>query len=248
MAIIESGADNYEDLVFKPHTSANNIITFGKSQKADFSYNFNPNNQEVGQTLADIIYKNNSYQLKLKVPGEYNVQNAIAAISACVVSGIKIEDAITAIKDFASTQRRFENKGTKNGVIYFDDYAHHPNEIKSAIAALNTWYKDQRKIIVFQPHTYSRTKQLLHEFIHSFKNAKEVYLLDIFASAREEYDSTISSDDIVKGINQIYNEITIKNLKNIDSLKEFLLSNTKSGDVVLTLGAGDIYKVHDKIK
>lgn len=239
---------NHDDLVHKPTTSAKRTITFGKNVEADFSYIFKPDEQQAGTTVATIYYENNSYNLELKVPGEYNVQNALAAISACVTAGIPIKDCVQTLSSFNSTQRRFENCGTKNGVTYYDDYAHHPNEIKSAIAALNTWYKDDNKIIIFQPHTYSRTKQLLHEFVHSFKMAGEVYLLDIFASAREGFDDSISSDDIVNGIKQNFPEIKVENLHSIEKLAEFLKSSVEEGTVVLTLGAGDIYKVHDKIK
>ncbi len=239
---------NYADLVHKPATSAEQTLTFGKDQNADFSYEFNPESQKPGITIATIRYQETNYSLELKVPGEYNVANALAAITASFVAGIKIEESIAALKTFASTQRRFENCGTKNAVTYFDDYAHHPNEIKSAIAALNSWYKEERKIIVFQPHTYSRTKQLLHEFIHAFKDTTEVYFLDIFASARESFDSSISSDDIVSGIKRNYPNIIVENIHDVEKLAAFLKTHTTPQTVVLTLGAGDIYKVHDLIK
>lgn len=238
---------NYEDMPHNPVTSAQNIVTFGKDSQADFSYTFFAERQKPGSTTATMIHKERSYLLQLLIPGEFNIQNAVSAIAAAFAAGIPIRDSITALQTFASTQRRFQNCGVKNGVTYYDDYAHHPNEIKSAIAALNSWYTETKKIIVFQPHTYSRTKQLLHEFIHSFKNAQEVYLLDIFASARESFDPSITSDDIVAGIEKNYPHIKVKNLNTIDNLTKFLKKNLESGSVVLTLGAGDIYKVHEKI-
>lgn len=239
---------NYEDLVHKPTTSAQTIVTFGKNPQADYSYQYNPQQQQAGKTAAHITHQDSHFELNLQIPGEYNVQNALAAIAAAHVAGISIEQSCGTLAGFASTQRRFENCGTKQGVTYYDDYAHHPNEIQSVIAALNAWYTDSEKIIIFQPHTYSRTKQLLHEFIHAFKNAQEVYFLDIFASARESLDTTISSDDIVSGINKNYPHIKTKNLHDIDTLATFLKEQTHEGQVVLTLGAGDIYKVHDIIK
>lgn len=238
---------NYEDVIHNPTTSAQKVITFGRNSEADFSYTFLPQNQQPGKTTAILQYKKDEYQLQLQVPGEYNVQNALSAIAACTVAGISIEASIQSLESFASTQRRFENCGIKNGVQYYDDYAHHPNEIKSAILALNSWYPEHKKIVVFQPHTFSRTKQLLHEFIHSFKNAEEVYLLDIFASARESFDSSISSDDIVTGITQNYPNITTQNLHDNDELAQFLQKVSQPNTVVITLGAGDIYKVHDMI-
>ncbi len=238
---------NVADMVHNPSTSAQTVLTFG-TDSADFSYDFNPKEQKAGITIATITHAEKQYTLELKIPGEYNVQNALAAIAACSCANIPVADSVSALKTFASTQRRFESCGTKNGVIYYDDYAHHPNEIQSAIAALNTWYTDNKKIIVFQPHTYSRTKQLLHEFVHAFKNADAVYLLDIFASARESFDPSISSDTLLEGIKKNYPNITIENLHTVDSLARFLQERVSAGTVVLTLGAGDIYKVHNKIK
>lgn len=238
---------NYEDLIHNPTTTAQKVITFGKNTKADFSYTFLPLQQRPGKTFATLTYEKTEYQLQLQVPGEYNVQNALAAIAASAVAGISIEESIQSLESFASTQRRFENCGMKNGVQYFDDYAHHPNEIKSAIAALNSWYPEHKKIVIFQPHTYSRTKQLLQEFIHAFRNAQEVYFLDIFASARESFDSSITSDDIVAGIAQNYPNIITSNLHDTHELAQFLMKVSKPNTVVITLGAGDIYKVHDII-
>ncbi len=239
---------NHADLVHQPTTSAKTVVTFGKNHDSDFSYRFNPIEQSPGLTTANVTHKNKDFALRLKVPGEFNVANAVAAIAATFVAGIPVPESITALESFASTQRRFENKGTKNGVTYFDDYAHHPNEIKSAVAALNSWYKNEKKIIIFQPHTYSRTKQLLHEFIHAFKDTKEAYFLDIFASARESYDPSVSSDNIVSGIQRNYPNIIVENLHTIETLAKFIEHNATPGTVVLTLGAGDIYKVHDIIK
>lgn len=237
---------NYEDMVFKPTTSASKIMTFGKNSQANISFSFDPLNQIPGETAAQVLIQGKTYNLVLKVPGEFNVMNAIAAILASLVIGISVDDSIKALQSFASTLRRFENRGTKNGVIYFDDYAHHPNEIKSAISALNSWYPNSKKIVVFQPHTFSRTKSLLHEFVHAFKNATEVYFLDIFASARESFDSSISSDNIVTGIEQYYPSIKTKNLHDIESLANFF-AKVEPETIVLTLGAGDIYKVHEII-
>lgn len=238
---------NFADMVHNPQTSAKKIITFGTNSDADFSYNFNPKNQKPGTTVAQLTHNKTQYEISLQVPGEFNVQNAVSAIAAAYSAGISIDVAVNTLKSFASTQRRFESHGTIHGVQYYDDYAHHPNEIKSAIAALNTWYPDHTKIVVFQPHTYSRTKQLLHEFVHSFKQAQHVYLLDIFASARESLDETISSEQIVGGIKNKYPEIETQNLHTVEALADFLHTIPTEKTVVLTLGAGDIYKVYEKL-
>jgi UDP-N-acetylmuramate--alanine ligase len=238
---------NFNDLVHQPTTSAQSIITFGKDSQASFAYTFLPEEQKPGLTIAQMNYQNQQFSLNLKIPGEYNIKNALSALAVTTACKIDLASAISVLSDFSSTKRRFESIGVKNNITYYDDYAHHPNEILSAISALNVWYPNQKKIIIFQPHTYSRTKQLLHEFVHSFKNAQEVYFLDIFASARESLDESISSDDIVKGINQNYPEIKTHNLHDINQLADYLKKQIEPNSVILTLGAGDIYKVHDLI-
>ncbi len=238
---------NYKDLEHKPTTSAETTLTFGENPKADFSYKAVEKNIEPGTNVGLLTYKNLEYKIILKVPGSYNLENAVAAIAACSTVDIPIFESLNALESFNSTQRRFELIGTKNGVTYYDDYAHHPNEVKSVIEALNKWYPDSRKIVVFQPHTYSRTKNLLTEFIDSFEvsdSKTEILLLDIFSSAREKYDSTISSNDIVKGVQSKFKNIKISNLETIHNLSVYFENNLNPGDVVLTIGAGDIYKVH----
>lgn len=241
---------NYKDLEHKPTTSAETTLSFGESPKADFSYKSITENTEPGSNVGLLTYKNLEYKIVLRIPGTYNLENAVAAIAACSTVNIPIFESINALTSFNSTQRRFEFIGTKNGVTYYDDYAHHPNEVKSVIEALNNWYPDSRKIIAFQPHTYSRTKNLLKEFIEAFEvvdDKTEVFLLDIFSSAREKYDSTISSDDIVRGIQLKYKNIKISNLESIHNLATYFENNSSDGDIVLTIGAGDIYKVHSLV-
>lgn len=234
-------------------SSAQKQIIFGKNTESNISYIFDPKKQKPGVTVATIVEKlsTNSptqHALELLVPGEYNIKNALAAVTACFVAGIPIQDSINALKAFSSTQRRFELKKQQRSITFYDDYAHHPKEIVSAIKALNSWYPDTKKIIAFQPHTYSRTKQLLHEFVHSFKDAETVLLLDIFASAREAEDASISSDMLTKKIKELYPNLDIENVHTIHKLKEKLATlDQNRATVVLTLGAGDIYKVHDMI-
>ena len=186
-----------------------------------------------------------AYTLELSIPGEFNIANAVAAIAATTFIGVDINQAIDALKDFHSTMRRFEYIGEKNGVKYYDDYAHQPSEIKAAIQALADWYPQQRKIIAFQSHTYSRTKQLFADFVEALSTADEVYLIDIFASARENFDSTVSSDLLAEATKINNEELIIKNVKTIENLAKMLQETVEPGDVVLTLGAGDIYKVHE---
>jgi UDP-N-acetylmuramate--alanine ligase len=239
---------NYKDLIHQPTASTNNVLTFGTSPKADFSYKIDKLSQKPGLNTGTLIHDDTNYQLKLQIPGVFNLSNAVAAIATAKLMGVDILDSINALKTFASTKRRFEYIGKKDDVIFYDDYAHHPHEVKASIQALKNWYPDHKRIIVFEPHTYSRTKKLLPEFVDAFNDAEEVYLLDIFASARESADESISSDILASRIQQSYPNNKVENLKTVGNLAEFLkesIMNKSTQTVVLTLGAGDIYKVHE---
>ena len=197
---------------------------------------------------AKILYKGESYLLKLIVPGIYNIYNALAAILACLESGLNINEVISSLESFNSTMRRFEFIGEKNGVKYYDDYAHHPHEVSKVIKALEEWYPNSRKIIAFQSHTYSRTKQLFGDFIKSFDNADKLLMIDIFASAREPFDNSVSSDLLCEEVNKTNPNLEAQNLGTIHNLANYLNQQLKDGDIVLTIGAGDIYQVHDLVE
>jgi UDP-N-acetylmuramate--alanine ligase len=180
-------------------------------------------------------------EIKLKVPGIHNVSNSLAAIAACSLAGCSISSAEKALLKFSGTCRRFEIKGISDGVTVVDDYAHHPSEIAATLKAAAR-YNHSRIWCVFQPHTYSRTKCLMDEFSKSFDNADFVILTDIYA-AREadtgEVNSSMLAEKItLTGKNAVY-------IKDFDNIVELLDKNVMSGDLVITMGAGDIYKVGD---
>jgi len=219
-------------------------LTFGEDSHATLS--LISYQSQLGQTISKFSYKNKTYNLKLQLPGKFNVINALAAILALTQLGIDPQQAVDSLATFASTKRRFEFIGEKNQVNYYDDYAHHPHEIKAAIAALADWYPEQRKVIAFQSHTYSRTKELFDEFVDAFAIADEVVMIDIFSSAREKADLSISSDKLCESINQKH-QLPAQNLKNINNLAKYCKNKLNPGDVLITLGAGDIYQVHNLI-
>jgi UDP-N-acetylmuramate--alanine ligase len=201
----------------------------------------------VGQsTQAKLWLENTEYHIKLNIPGRFNIDNAVAAILACKEMGIAPADSAHALESFQSTTRRVEKIGEKNGVMYYDDYAHHPHELSNVISSFQEWFAGRRIVIAFQPHTYSRTKELFDGFIASLSTAKELLLLDIFASARESVDPEVSSLKLVNAIKQAgHNQVT--HLASVKELAEYCLSNLQPNDVLLTIGAGDIYQVHEMI-
>lgn len=199
-----------------------------------------------GKTTLSFSYLGENQTLELLLPGEFNAQNAVYAVVASVLAGASMDKAIQSMKQFIGTMRRFENKGVKKGVQYFDDYAHHPTEIQATLSALRTWYPKNKIIVIFEPHTYSRTKMLLDEFSHAFTDADEVLLLDIFASAREGKDPTISSTVLSDEIWATGKKA--QNIHDISRAVAYVSEKAHAGDVVMTIGAGDVYHLHEKIK
>jgi UDP-N-acetylmuramate--alanine ligase len=218
------------------------LLTFGESPTSTIS--LRSFSAKEGSTTTIFSYDNNEYTLVMRVPGKYNAMNALAAILACKIAGVGIEASIDALASFNSTKRRFEFIGEKNGVKYYDDYAHHPNEVESVIKALKEWYPHQRAVIAFQSHTFTRTKRLFDEFVNSFAAADEVVMIDIFSSARESFDPTITSTLLCEAITKKFG-VPAKNVGSVENLAEFCKTELKSGDVFITVGAGNIYEVHE---
>ncbi len=223
------------------------IITFGENPKSDLRIqNYKSVN---GVTQADVFFQKNKLKtLKLKLPGKFNLMNGVAALAACINMGSEFNpnQCITALNSFKSTMRRAEYIGTKNGVKYYDDYAHHPNEVTNIIKAFKDWFPQKKIVAAFQSHTYSRTKALFDEFVSAFSQADQVLMIDIFASAREKHNQSVSSDQLCQNISKKY-QIPTSNLKSIKNLANFFKNNLNSEHVVITIGAGDIYKVHQLI-
>jgi len=180
-------------------------------------------------------------EIKLSVPGIHNVSNSLAAIAACSLAGCSPASAAKALLKFGGTHRRFEIKGISDGVTVIDDYAHHPSEIAATLRAAEK-YNHSRIWCVFQPHTYSRTKCLMDDFAVSFVNADFVILTDIYAAREKdtgEVNSSMLADKIaLTGKKVIY-------MKDFCDIVEYLDKNVGSGDLVITMGAGDIYRIGD---
>lgn len=200
------------------------------------------------KATATLQFAGNRYQLTLSVPGFFNMLNATAAIAACVSLGIAIEDCLDSISSFASTQRRFEDKGQVREVQYYDDYAHHPAEIAATVTAAKEWEPNKRIVFAFQPHTYSRTKKLFSEFVATLALADEVLLLPIYASAREQVDSSISSEMLQSAMTAQKQFKTLEVISNVPKLAEWCKTNLSAGDVCMTLGAGNIYQMHELLQ
>lgn len=202
---------------------------------------------EAGLTTATVVHQQQEYTLQLNVPGKFNVLNAVAALTVAQKVGIPLTQACAALATFHSTQRRSEFMGEKKGVKYYDDYAHHPNEVQNIIHAFKEWFPHQKLVVAFQSHTFSRTKALFTEFVSAFAEADQVVMIDIFPSAREAFDSSITSDMLCQAITTRYPHMSAQNLKTLPALAEWCVTHLQPGDICLTVGAGDIYHLHDLV-
>ena len=186
------------------------------------------------------MYKGRLFtDVTLHVPGVHNVKNALAATAACICLGVRPLAVKYGLAGFNGAGRRFEFKGKFNGAEIYDDYAHHPGELKALLDTVET-LNYQRTILAFQPHTYSRTAALFDDFVEQLKRPDVLMLAEIFA-AREKNTIGISSADLADKIeNSFY-------FPTFDELEAALRVSARPGDIILTVGAGDIYKVGERL-
>ncbi len=209
------------------------------------------NNSAVAPVLKDLEAKVINYTLynnlpiELKVPGKHNKKNAAAAFAVGTALGLDTKVIQASLESFAGTWRRFEYKGeTQKGARVYDDYGHHPTEIKATLQGARELYPRERLIVAFQPHLYSRTKLLLEEFATAFELADEVILGPIYA-AREVDDGTVSSEILAAKISE--HDQFSKAFPTLKETEDYLSTKSKKGDVIIVMGAGDIYKIAENI-
>src|SRR3989344_8388377 len=196
---------NSKDLADK--TLANKI-TYGFSKNANFYV------EKVHIESEKMFFWVNSGnanlgEFMLNVTGEHNALNALAATVVCLELGISLQQIKSALLKFKGSRRRFEYiKNLDSGAIVYDDYAHHPTEIKKTLLAFKKTFPNKKIICIFQPHTYSRTKKLFEQFVYSFSDADELILTDIYPSQREEKDESISSNHLKNKISDFFSKVS----------------------------------------
>ena len=234
--------DDYNARKVISHVSCN-VITFGISTDSTFqAKNITFDNQ--GHSTFDVYHKNIFYgAFTLNVPGQHNIYNALAAIVSAYVVKIPVEVIKEAVKSYNGTERRFEILGEYNGATIIDDYAHHPTEIKATLSAAKK-IPHEKTICIFQPHTYTRTNELLLQFATAFKEADHVIITDIYA-AREVNTPNIHAKDLVRAIAEEHSKV--KYIETFDEIISYLQSTIQPNDLILTLGAGNIRLVGESI-
>ena len=218
------------------------LVTYGiESENVDFKADNIVHGD--GKVTFDVIHKKKVYPFSMNVPGSYNVLNALAAISVCKTMGLSIEDIGKSLKEFLGVKRRFDIKMHNKSLTIIDDYAHHPVEVSSVISAVKSNW-NRRLVVIFQPHLFSRTKQFYKDFAKSLFDADIIFITEIFAS-REKLDSSVSS----KNISAHLKELNHKNVFDIttESLIQDIKNNYNDGDIILTIGAGNIWRYADKL-
>ena len=220
-----------------------NVVTYGTNGCFDYSAK-NITYDENGHVAFD-LFRRGEYadHIQLSVTGDHNVSNALSAIAVADILGLSIDITKRGLLSFTGTDRRFEYKGEFNGVTVIDDYAHHPTEILATLKAAqhslhnSVW-------CVFQPHTYTRTKALMDDFAKALTLADHVVLADIYA-ARETDTLGISSSMLAEKVNALGG--CADYFDSFDKIETCLLENCKPGDVLITMGAGDVVKIGEKL-
>ena len=229
---------NIDDEKSVPLLAGVNVMTYGFSPRADMHItHVGDGDERTFFTLS--LHGTAIGEFVLKVPGVHNVANATASIIASHAAGLSWADIKTGLLAFTGTKRRFEKLGEVAGALFYDDYAHHPHEIEATLAAARRWYPARRIVAVFQPHTYSRTKALLPEFSRAFKGADMTILTDIYASARESDTLGISGKTLVDEVSNRQKAVFYG--KDAGKVAELLQKELQVGDVVIFMGAGDVY-------
>ncbi|MCL4417566.1 MAG: Mur ligase family protein, partial [Actinobacteria bacterium] len=243
-AVINGDEINLKDIL--EHTKEK-VITFGTGIKNDLR----AENIKLSNLASsyDLVFKSRGSlsrrAVKLNVPGLHNIKNSLAALSVCFGLGLDMERAINILQYFTGVKRRFEKRGEKYGAAIFDDYAHHPTEVRATLesAALE---KKERIITVFQPHRYTRLAILHDRFSQSFTCTDILVITDVFGSDEQPIPGVTGKLLVDSLIEEGFNK-TIAYIPKLSDVKDYLDVNIRKGDMVLLMGAGDITRVTDDL-
>ena len=238
--IINADTPHYQDII---KDLSCKIITYGLEHEAQYQATDITYDKYGHASFTVLKDGRKAGSFYLKVPGSHNVSNALAAIALARLLQIPNDVIVKGLGSFTGTDRRFQYKGEVAGVTIVDDYAHHPTEIQATLNAAHN-YPHKKLWCVFQPHTYTRTKALLPEFAQALKLADHVVLADIYA-ARETDNLGISSKDLQARIQEL--GTPCEYFPTFDEIENFLLNNCEAGDLLITMGAGDVVKIGEQL-
>lgn len=241
--IIAYDANPFVNQVIKDIPGA---ITYGYNENCTY-YITNVAFDGNGMPVFDVNYQGEHLgKVHLSVPGEHNILNAVGAFACCHQLGVSPKTIIDTLDKFKGTQRRFDIVGTtSDGVKLVDDYAHHPTEIKATLSAAHN-IPHNRLWCLFQPHTYTRTLALFDDFAEAFTEADILILAEIYA-AREKNIYKISSQELAEEIKRVHPDKKVYYMDTFEEIANYVKKNAEAGDLVITMGAGDIYKACELI-
>ena len=220
-------------------------VTYGMTAQADVSAHDIRYNEQFGATFS--VWKGTEVlgEINLPVPGKHNIYNALAAITVALELNIDFEKIAGAFAKFKNANRRFQFKGEANGITVVDDYGHHPTEILATLSAAKNGSGGRRTVVIFQPHRYSRTQELMNEFALAFNNADMLFVTDIYAASEKPIEG-ITAESLTEKI-KLYGHKNATYIGDIESAPEKVLPILQAGDLVITLGAGSITKLSEQI-
>ena len=232
--------DNYEEITKNVKCK---VVTFGNNENADYkAASLSYDEKDCGQ--FNIVRNGQEGEaIELSVPGSHNVTNALASVAVFDFLKVDEESVVSGLKAFHGADRRFQHKGEVNGITVIDDYAHHPTEIRATLNAARN-YKDKKITVVFQPHTYTRTKAFFDDFVDALSLADRVVLADIYA-AREKNTIGISSEDLQKALTN--NGAEAYYFPSFEEIEDFILLNCEDDELLITMGAGNVVEIGDQL-
>ena len=220
-------------------------VTYGLSAQADIAAREVRYDKQFGSTFQVRRLGEPVGEVSLHVPGLHNIYNALAAVAIGLELEVPFETVAKGLSEFTGVNRRFQYKGEAAGVLVVDDYGHHPTEIRATLVAAKLGSAGRRMVVLFQPHRYSRTADLLDEFARSFNNADVLMITDIYAASEDPIPG-VSAESLVEAV-QRYGHKDARYVGSVDDAVQALLKEVRPGDMVITLGAGNVYRVGEQL-
>ncbi len=220
-------------------------ITYGLSAQADISAHDIQFDQSFGSGFTVLSGVDVLGKVTLRVPGKHNVYNSLAAIAVGLELDVPFDTIAHALSEFSGADRRFQFKGEEKGVTVVDDYGHHPTEIKATLSAARVAAPNRRIVVMFQPHRYSRTNDLMDEFASAFNNADVLFVTDIYAASETPIEGI--NAEVLTGRIKSYGHKNAEYIGALEGAPQTLREYVREGDLVITLGAGSVHRAGDQL-
>jgi UDP-N-acetylmuramate--alanine ligase len=220
-------------------------MTYGFSAQADVSAHGIKHDNNFGSSFTVWRGTDVMGEMILRVPGLHNVYNALAAIAVGFELEVPFEKIVEGLHNFTGAGRRFQAKGEVEGVLVVDDYGHHPTEIRATLAAAKLGSGGRRIVVLFQPHRYTRTNDLMQEFARSFNNADVLFITDIYAASEDPIEG-VTAETLTAAIKR-FGHKDVNYIGPLENAAEALRATVQPGDLVLTLGAGTVNRVSEQL-